>query len=128
MLLVFGLVTGCGCGRDNKKEETQDEDIKINTNENVVKDQTLEVFTFTNTALIYKNGTSTLETLVTNTSDQEQYLTEFNIIVKNESGEEIITMTGFVGDSIEAHGTRTIISSYGDDLSNAASIEYTIIR
>jgi len=127
MLLVIGLVTGCGC---NKKEDTNKtkDDVKVNTNEEVIKDQELEVFTFTNTSLVYENGTSTLETVVTNTSDQEQYLTEFKIIVKNDAGEEIVTMTGFVGSSIEAHGTETIISSYGDDLSKAASIEYTIVR
>lgn len=129
MLLVVGLVTGCGCSKEEKTEEkTVEENIKVNLNENVIKDQQLEVFTFTNTSLIYENGTSTLETLVTNTSDQEQYLTEFKIIVKNEAGEEIVTMTGFVGASIEAHGTETIISSYGDDLSNAASIEYSIVK
>ena len=46
----------------------------------------------------------------------------------NDKGEEIITMTGFVGESIAAQESTTILSSYGDDLSAAASIEYTIKR
>lgn len=130
MLLILGLVTGCGCSNKESKEKNNNlvEDIKANTNENVIKDQVLDVFTFTNISLIYENGTSTLETLVTNTSSEPQYLTEFKVHVKNELGEEIVTLTGFVGASIEANGTETIISSYGDDLSNAYSIEYEIVR
>ena len=128
MLLVVGLVTGCGCDKESGKKKSEEEGIKVNTNENVIKDQELEVFKFTNTSLIYENGTSVLETTVTNTSDQAQYLKEFKILVKNEAGEEIITLTGFIGDSIAAQETKTISSSYGDDLTKAASIEYSIVR
>lgn len=128
VLLVVGLVTGCGCSKETNEEKKEESGIKVNTNQDVIKDQQLEVFTFTNTSLIYENGTSVLETIVTNTSNETQYLEEFNIIVKNDKGEEIITMTGFVGESIAAQESTTILSSYGDDLSTAASIEYTIKR
>lgn len=101
LLIALTFLTGCGCNNkenDNKENIINEEEtnIKLNNNEDVIKDQVLEVFTFTNTSLVYENSTSVLETLVTNTSDTTQYLTEFKIIVKVDTGKEIITLTGFI--------------------------------
>ena len=122
LVLSLGLITGCGC---NKKEEKE---VKINTNQDVIKDQELEVFTFTNTSLVYEDETSILITKVTNTSNETQYLKEFKIHVKDIAGNEIVELTGFVGDNIEANSSTTISSSYSEDLTKAAKIEYEIIR
>ena len=121
IILSIGLLTGCGKKEDSKKDK---EEIKSNINENVIKDQTLDVFTFKNTSLIYKDGYSILETLVTNTSNEKQYLEEFKIHIKDEKGNVIVTLTGFIGDSIEANSSKRIVSTYGEDLTNATSIEY----
>lgn len=39
MLLVVGLVTGCGCSKnkDNDKETTKEPETKVNTAEGVIK-------------------------------------------------------------------------------------------
>lgn len=125
MMVAFTAITltGCGC----KKKETE-EDVKANTNNEVIKDQKVEVFTLTNTSLVYENGTSTLETLVTNTSKEKQFLAEFKIHVKNEKGEVIVTLTGFIGDSINGGESRKITSTYGADLTKASKIEYEIVK
>lgn len=122
LVLSLGLITGCGC---NKKEEKE---VKINTNQDVIKDQELEVFTFTNTSLVYEDETSILITKVTNTSNETQYLKEFKIHVKDIAGNEIVELTGFVGDNIAGNSSTTISSSYSEDLTKAAKIEYEIIR
>lgn len=129
-ILAFGLLTGCGCQKkeDNKNKNTKNEEIKTNTNEDVIKDQTVDVFKFEKTSLIYENGNSKLQTTVTNTSSEKQYLAEFLIHVKDENGNEIVTMTGFVGDSIDANASKIIDSTYGDDLTKAASIEYEVVK
>ena len=129
-ILTFGLLTGCGCQKkeDNKNKDTKNEEIKTNTNEDVIKDQTVDVFKFEKTSLIYENGNSKLQTTVTNTSSEKQYLAEFLIHVKDENGNEIVTMTGFVGDSIDANASKIIDSTYGDDLTKAASIEYEVVK
>lgn len=126
LVLLIGLLLLTGCG--NKEKENKETNTKINTNEDVVKDQTLENFKFENTNLVYEDGTSILQTVVTNTSNETTYLTEFKIHVKDEHGVEIIELTGFVGDSLSAGESRTITSSYGDDITNAASITYEVIR
>lgn len=128
--ISFLVVTGCSCQKktDKDNDNKTNEDIKANTNDEVIKDQEIDVFSFTKTSLIYENGTSTLETTVTNNSDETQYLKEFKIIVKDSEGNEIVTMTGFIGDSIEAKASRVIDSTYGEDLTNAASIEYEVVK
>ena len=123
-VFTIGLITGCGC---SKKEEQQ-EDIKINNNEGVIKDQTVEVFELKNTSLIYENGNTTLETVVTNTSSKDEYLEEFKIKVTDASGNEMITLTGFVGEVIKAGESKVINSYCGEDLSTATNITYTVIR
>ena len=125
-LIVLSL-TGCGCSKKEEKEKEKEE-IKVNTNENVIKDQTLEVFEFKNTSLVYENNNSKLETTVTNTGSETEYLKEFKIHVKDKDGNEIIELTGFIGDNIGAGESRVINSYYSQDLTNAESIEYEIIR
>ena len=123
-LFTIGLITGCG----SPKIEEPEEEIKSNTNKGVIKDQQIEVFEMKKTSLIYENGRTTLETTVTNTSDKDEYLKEFEIKVTDESGNEIITLKGFVGEVIKAKESRVINSYCGEDLSTATNITYTIIK
>ena len=126
LLLVATLVTGCGCTKkDNKKDNTKD-DVKVNTEENVIKDQTFEGLTFTNTSLTTTNGVSTLITEVSNSTGEDYTLEEFTITIKNKDGEVITTIPGYVGDVIKNGETRTINSSIDIDLSSASSIEYSV--
>ena len=124
--MIVLLTTACG---NNKKEEIKkDSKVKVNTNENITKDQSLDVFSFTNTSLVYENQTSILTTKVTNKSNKTEYLKEFKIIVKDENGNTIITLPGYVGDNIEAKSSVMITSSCGEDLSKAISIDYETVR
>ena len=126
LLLVATLVTGCGCTKkDNKKNNAKD-DVKVNTEENVIKDQTFEGLTFTNTSLTTTNGVSTLITEVSNSTGSDYTLEEFTITIKNKAGEVITTIPGYVGDVIKNGETRTINSSIDIDLSSASSIEYSV--
>jgi len=127
LIALIGMTlfaTGCGCQKEVKDEEI----IRENLNEDVIKDQTLEVFTFTNTSLTYQDNTSLLFTKVTNTSSEAQYLKKFKIHVWGENGKEIVTLTGHVGASIGPGESKTINSTYGFDITNATSITYEIVR
>ena len=123
-LATVSLVTGCG----EKEKEKPKDDIKVNTNEEVIKDQTLGVYEFKNTSLIYENGTSLLETTVTNNSATVVNPVEFKILVKDAEGNLMTTLTGFVGSAMQPNESRLISSYSGDDLSKAASIEYQIVQ
>lgn len=124
-IFMVSLVTGCGCSR---KETNKDEEIKSNTNEGVIKDQTVEVFEFKNTSLIREGNNTVLETTVTNTSTTDQELQEFKIEVKDKDGNVMETLIGFVGDKIKAGETRVINSYCGTDLTEATNIVYTVVK
>jgi len=129
-VFAISLTTGCGC---SKKEETPTEDqpkdeVKVNTNEGVIKDQTVESFEMKQTSLIYENETTVLTTSVTNTSDKDEYLSEFIITFEDATGNTLATLKGFVGDKIKAGETKVITSSIGEDLSSATKVTYTVSK
>lgn len=126
MLLCLCVVTGCG----KKKEDTKYEQkpaIDVNTNEEVIKDQEVEVFKFEKTSLVYENGASKLVTRVTNASDQEASLSQFRIHVM-DGDREIVNLPGYIGTVMKAGESRILTSTYGADLTKATSIRYEIIR
>ncbi len=124
LLLVVGLLTGCGC--QNKKEKIKKEETKINTNENVIKDQKVGKLELTNTSLITKNGQSTLVTVVTNNTKEKVLVKSFDIYVKDKDKKLITTLLGYVGEEVPAGQSRTITSNVDRDLTQAYSVEYKI--
>ena len=125
-LLALTLVTGCG--KEKTKEEKKEQSTVVNTNEGVIKDQVVEGLKMTNTSLIYENGISTLITEVSNNTGADYNLNEFNIAVKDASGNVITTLKGYVGGTIPNGETRTINTSSDLDLSKAISIEYSVSK
>lgn len=108
------------------KKETPKDKIEANTNENIIKDQEVDGFKFSNTALVIENGESTLTTEVKNTTGEDIELKSFDIVVTGKDGEAIVTLLGYVGEIIKAGETKSIISSTDHNLKSAVSIEYKI--
>lgn len=134
-LAVFGLVaislvaTGCGCSKDEKdNNKKQEGDTTINTSQDVIKDQEFEGLKMENTSLVMENGRSTLVTEVTNNTGADYYLQMFTITVKDSDGKVITTLPGYAGDVIRNGETKVINSSTDRDLTNAASIEYSVTK
>lgn len=131
--LIISLLFISGCGKEetpNNPEPTipTEEQTKINTNDDVIGNKELEEFSFTNSSLSYENGSSTFETIVTNNSNNTTYLKEFKIIFKDNEGKEIVTLIGFVADNIGPNESKVITTSVDEDLTQATSIEYQVVR
>ena len=123
MLAVVIAVTGCG-----KKENNNNPGENVNTNTGIVEDKEVEVFTFTNTSLVWNDNASNLVTVITNTSDEEQYLKGFKVHVYDSNGNEMAAMTGYVGAKLKAHEVRQMSTGHYENLTNAAKIEYEVLR
>ena len=129
MLISLSVVTGCGCGKKkNASGDKKKHDVKVNTEKEVVKDREVEGIKLTNTSLVTTDGVSEITTTVTNPTSEDYKLDEYRIIVKDAKGDIIITLPGYVGDTIKAGETRTIKSSVSMDLSKAKSLEYTVVK
>ena len=128
LLVCLTLVTGCGKNnnRDNNKDNKSD--MKVNTNDEVIKDQNIDGLEITNTSLVYENGLSYFSATVTNNTGSDYELNEYRINVKDSEGNIIITIPGYVGSIIKNGESKNINSQVTEDLSKAASIEYEIVK
>lgn len=130
LVAVTLFVTGCGCSKDknNDKKTTKEPETVVNTAEDVIKDQEFEGLKMTNTSLVVEGGISTLITEVSNNTGSDYYLNQFKITVKDKDGNVITTLSGYVGAVIPNGKVRVINTSSDLDLSNADSIEYSVIK
>lgn len=128
-ILACGLLLVTGCGKKETEKEKKETDkvpeTVVNTETEVVKDQTLDEFSFTNTSLVYENGITTLVTEVKNNSAEAKTIESFNITIKDKDGETMEILQGYVGQTLEANETTTISSGSTSDLSKAGSVEYS---
>lgn len=125
LVLVF-LVSFIFFKNVDKKKETPKDKIEANTNKNIIKDQEVDGLRFSNTALVIENGESTLTTEVKNATEKDIELKSFDIVVTGKDGKEIVTLLGYVGETIKTGETKSIISNTDHDLKNAFAIEYKI--
>lgn len=124
VLLVLGIITGCGCKKktEDKKEETK----TYNQNKGVIEDKEVDGLKFTNTSLVSTGNKSTLVTSVTNPTKEDKKVKIFDIYVKDKEGNIIVTLQGYVGGVIPAGETRDITSNVDMNLSNAVKVEYEL--
>lgn len=130
LLVCLTLVTGCGKDKtknDGKKEDNKTT-VEVNNNEEVTKDQNIEGITITNTSLVYEDGISYLKATVTNNTGSDYKLNEYRINVKDNDGNIIVTMPGYVGSVLKNGEFKTINTTISEDLSKAYSIEYEVVK
>ena len=125
---AIGLMTGCKTSKEEKGETSNNSEPTANTEENVIKDQTVGELSFVNTSLIYEDGMSTFETTVTNTTSEPVNVSEITIHLKDAEGQEVVALTGFIGGQLNANESRIITSSATQDLTTVSTLEYEIIR
>ena len=130
LLVCLTLVTGCG--KDKSKNEDKKDDnkttVEVNNNEEVTKDQNIEGIMITNTSLVYEDGISYLKATVTNNTGSDYELNEYKINVKDNDGNIIVTMPGYVGSVLKNGESKTINTMISEDLSKAYSIEYEVVK
>ena len=89
-----------------------------------LKDQQVEGLNFTRTE--YENNT--LKVMVENTLVEEYVLSTIDVTFLDQDGNEITTITGYIGHNIKVGDRKQLVVSTDIDLSQASSIRYTINR
>ena len=89
-----------------------------NTTE-MLKNQEVEGISFKNATM--ENNTLTVEV----SSASSQSIRTIDVVYKDDSGNEITRLSGYVGNTID-NETRKLVVGTDEDLSNAYSIEYII--
>lgn len=96
-----------------------------NTNDSVIYDYEIDGLKINNVSLISENGSATFTATVTNTTAADVYVKSFNVIMKDAEGNQIISLLGFVGDTIAPNSSYTMTNNVYMDITKVASIEYT---
>ena len=128
VLLVLGIITGCGCKKkENTKDNTNNQPrISENTNKGIVEDKTVDGIKMTKTSMITNNGETVITTKVVNNTGKDYTLKGYNIIIKDKDGNVIKTLPGYFGSIIKNGETKELKNSTNADLSEAVLIEYEV--
>lgn len=119
IVLVILLAVGCSCSKrqDTKRTVKKDE-------QTVVSDQKLDGLEFVNVGV----RNNVIKTVVINNTGYLYEGSKFKIKVMNGSGNVIVEVEDEVKEQIETGTTLEIDTKVDADLSEAASIEYMIIK
>ena len=94
--------------------------------ESYLADQTVSNLEFKNATLNYANNVSTYEVDVTNTTSSKYTLKTITIKFLDADSNEIETLTGYVGDFIDANDSKVLTASVDKEIKDVASITYTV--
>ena len=101
VLLVVGLATGCGCSKEEKKENTK---VENNENQSVIEDQVFEGLEFVNVGA--SNGVVT--TIVINNTGVVYEGSKFSMKIMDENGNVLTELTDEVKTKMETGTTQTL--------------------
>lgn len=121
-LSLITIITGCGKKDDAKKNKN--EETKVEEQQKVVASN----FEFTTNSVNFENENSIFDINVKNISNEESYINEFLIHVKDNNGNDIAGLFGYVNETIEPQGERVISCSFGGNLSNYSSLEFEVLK
>lgn len=126
IIITIIVIIGINIISKQGKKEKEEPLIKVNTNENVIKDQEVEGLKMTNTSLVYENGTTTLVTEVRNEKEEDITVKRIRIKVKDKEENILTTLIGTIADTIKSGESRIIETETPLDLSKAESVEYSV--
>jgi hypothetical protein len=125
LLLVVSLVTGCGCTKKENNVTGENNAIDDNNKEQtVVDDQIFEGLEFVNVGV----SDGVIKTIVINNTGFVYEGSKFSMKVMDSNGNVLIETTDEVKTKMENGTTQTIETKVDIDLSEAASIEYSIVK
>ena len=118
LIVIITLLFMTGC-----KTNEIFENPKVNNNELIVTEQTINNLKFSDVSLIYEKGLSTFKVTITNLGDTVS--PNLEIVFKNENDTVITTLDGSFG-TIDKDSFIALTLTTDVDLSNAYKLEYVI--
>ena len=136
LLVCLTLVTGCGKNNNiDNKDNNKDNDsknnnstVEVNNNQEVIKNQNIDGIEITNVSLVYEDGISYFKATATNNTGSDYVLNQYKIYVKDQDGNIITTMLGNIGNTLKNGESKTIRTMISENLSNAYSIDFEVVK
>ena len=94
-------------------------------NTGYLSNQTVDNLSFENANLVYENGITTFTAEVYNESGNTYTLKNISINLTNESN-DVTTLIGYIGDTLEKDEGKLITASIDQDLTSSLKLEYVV--
>jgi len=94
-------------------------------NTGYLRNQTVEGLSFENANLVYENGITTFTVEVYNESGDIYSLKNISINLKAENN-DVTTLIGYIGETLEKDEAKYITASIDQDLSSSVNLEYIV--
>lgn len=130
-LLNLFILTGCGCSKKNINDNEDITNLEIVKNEQLLKEETLDVFKIKNTEIIYDDDMTRFTSSITNLTNEVQNLSWLKVYITYVDLNDIERNTEIlisVGDSLQPNETISTTTKVGADLRNTRSVSYEVIK
>ena len=131
IFIIGGTVIVSFSNKDNQLKETKDEkatdnNLKYNTNENIIEDKVINDISFKNIECSFDGNNSLLEYTITNHSDKEINLGEYEIIIKDKKDNILAILAPVIDYVLKPNESYDTGNAIDIDLSEAASLELNL--
>lgn len=126
--LMFSTLffSGCSCSlKNNVKDDTTDDNIIKITNDEVVGEQNIEGIVLKNEIFQVQDGITTIVTKVTNTTDSDFMLKNYQMLIADENGQFTI-LDSEVNENISPNEEKYYTTTMEIDLSSSSKVNYSI--
>lgn len=96
VVIVIGVLAFCF---SNNLKDSSNEKLEYNKNSLVIKDSMFKGLSITNLKLKVENGISTFKGIVTNNTDSDISLSDFEVVFKDNAGNVVETMIIYLGET-----------------------------
>lgn len=124
-ILIFGIVS-MKPGSKGTNKAPKEEEVKYNTNENVVKDKEINGILFTDIQCSYDGENSILTYKIVNNTTEVINLKEYEVIVKDKDGAMLAMIEPNLDQEIKPGESFDTGNAINIDLSSAYSMELNL--
>lgn len=97
-----------------------------NPNSGFLPDQTVDGLNFQNAQMNIQNGISNYTVEVVNELKESYELKTIEVVLKDENGEELTILTGYIGNNLESGETKVLDASIDEEINAIHQVEYRI--
>ncbi len=126
ILLILGIVLMINRAREKNLVETEKAKIIYNNNPGVIEEKEAKGLSFTNIKCYFDGKVSTLTYTLTNTTDQSIYLDAYDIVLKNEKGTVLTTISPNFARELKSHESFETSNYVAINLTEAMTLELNL--
>lgn len=91
-----------------------------------IPNQVVEGLSFENASIEVENGISKYRAEVKNNLNESMTLKTIEVVLKDEKGEEITRLIGYIGNKIEPEESKILEASIDEEINTKLQVEYLI--